>query len=195
MTRAAKLAALLSIAGTLASCSVSPSIAEEALCRPDNAGFPVLVAQAVPSATLLPCLRTLPPGWRYGGSQVRSGQSRFWLNSDRAGIHAVEVSLTPTCSVAGLADVTRASGELDVRVFLDPVSLHPYVADRYFVFTGGCVVYRYRFGDAEQGPELAFEVDDALTFVNRSVLVDLLQRFGDGATLCGAEAPPCVGED
>jgi hypothetical protein len=164
------------------------------MCEPSSAGYPVLVAQAVPSATLIPCIRGLRPGWSYGGSEVRDGVARFWLDSDRAGIHAVEVSLTRGCSVVGLADVTNASGELDVRVFLEPISVRPFSADWHFVFPGGCVTYRYRFGDVEQAPTLAFEADQALTFVPRSILVDLIED-AYGMTLCGAGAPPCVGED
>jgi hypothetical protein len=118
----------------------------------------------------------------------------LWLDSDRAGIHAVEVSLTPGCSVEGLTDVTAASGELDVQVFLEPITNSPFAADRHFVFPGGCVTYRYRFGDAEQAPILAFEADQALTFLPRSMLVALVEDQL-GMTLCGAEAPPCVGED
>jgi hypothetical protein len=178
----------------LTGCSVGTVRSEEATCDAPSGAYPVLAAQAVPSAVLLPCIRVFPAGWGYGGSEVRSERSRFWLDSDRAGIHAVEVSLTRGCSVAGLADVTTASGELDVRVFIEPITVRPFSANWHFVFPGGCVTYRYRFGDVEQAPILAFEADQALTFVPRSVLVDLVQDEL-GMTLCGAGAPPCVGED
>jgi len=178
----------------LAGCSVGTVRSQEATCDAPSGAFPVLVAQAVPSAVLLPCIRVFPAGWSYGGSDVRSGRSRFWLDSDRAGIHAVEVELTERCSVAGMSNVTASSRELGVLVYLEPITFRPYTADRVFVFHGGCVTYRYRFGDAEHAPILASEADEALTFVRRSVLVDLAQS-DLGLTLCGAEAPPCVGED
>jgi len=178
----------------LAGCAVGTERSQEATCDAPSGAYPVLAAQAVPSAVLLPCIRVFPAGWSYGGSEVRSGRSRFWLDSDRAGIHAVEVDLTDRCDVEGLQDVTSASGELDVRVYLRSITLSPYSADRIFVFTGGCVAYRYRFGDAEHAPTLASEANDALTFVRRSALVDLVQDEL-GLTLCGAEAPACVGED
>jgi hypothetical protein len=178
----------------LAGCSVGTVRSEEATCDAPDGAFPVLVAQAVPSAVLLPCIRVYPAGWSYGGSEVRTGQSRFWLNSDRAGFHAVEVELTRSCSVTGLPNVTASSGELGVRVFYDPITYRPFAADRHFLVPGGCVTYRYRFGDAEEAPNLAAEADDALTFVPRSLLVDLVDEEL-GLTLCGAVAPPCVGED
>lgn len=194
MNVAKRLIALLAVSGLFAGCSVGSNISEEATCDPNSAAFPVLAAQAVPSAVLLPCIRVFPAGWSYGGSEVRSGRSVFWLNSDRAGIHAVEIDLTPDCDVAGLDDVTSASGELNVRVYLRSISLSPFEADRIFVFPGGCVTYRYRFGGADKAPMLAAEVNDALTFLPRSLLVDLA-RSDLGTTLCGAGAPPCVGED
>jgi len=194
VSRTARVLALAAAVTLLASCSVATSRAGEAQCDPENAAHAILTAQSVPSATLLPCIRAFPAGWRYGGSEVRDGIARFWLDSDRAGIHAVEVSLTRTCEVEGLTNVTAASGELGVRVYYAPISLRPFAADRHFVFVGGCVTYRYRFADTEQAPMLAFEADDALTFYPRPRLAQLLQDEA-GVTLCGAGAPPCVGED
>ena len=70
----------------------------------------LLEAQAVPSATLIPCILPLPGGWSYGGSQVRSGLAQFWLDSDRAGTHAAEVRLTRACDLQG-----RPSSPFDRR--------------------------------------------------------------------------------
>src|SRR4029450_12853939 len=47
--------------------------------------FVVLMAQAVPSASRLPCIELLPPGWTVGDVFVRNGRARFALNSDRGG--------------------------------------------------------------------------------------------------------------
>jgi hypothetical protein len=61
------------------------------------------------------------------------------------------------------------------------------------VFPGGCVTYRFRFGgDAE--PTLALEVEEAVTFGLRTVLVQKIEQ-DFGLTLCGAGAPPCVAGD
>lgn len=191
--RAGRFVAAVATFALLASCSVGPSRAEEAMCDGLGRAGRILAAQAVPSATLVPCVRVYPPGWRYGGSEVRDGIARFWLDSDRAGIHAVEVTLLHRCTTEG-RNVTASSGELDVRVFLQPISLSPYAADRHFLFEGGCVTYRYRFADAPQAPLLAAEADDALTFIRRAELVELAESEA-GLTLCGAEAPPCIGEE
>ena len=75
-----------------------------------------LVAQAVPSATLIPCIDRLHTGWTYGGSEVRSGFVRFWLDSDRVGDSAVDVLMTRACNVAGEAVGDPAGGALDGRL-------------------------------------------------------------------------------
>lgn len=174
----------------LVGCRAEAGSATEANCPVEDSELFVLMAQSVPSATLLPCIASLPAGWSYGGSDVRSGSSRFWLDSDRAGIHAVEVTLTPSCGVDGATDVTNSTTEAGVRAFLDEFLLHPFRANRYFLFPGGCVAYRYRFGAAAD-PVLALEADEALTFGPRAKVVETVQREL-GLTLCGAGAPPCV---
>ncbi|HEX3192654.1 MAG TPA: hypothetical protein VHS30_23015 [Streptosporangiaceae bacterium] len=37
----------------------------------------ILAAQAVPSAALVPCVTTLPPGWQAGGADISSGHASF----------------------------------------------------------------------------------------------------------------------
>src|SRR5438105_2342496 len=65
----------------------------------------VLMAQAVPSATALPCVATLPSGWTFGQALIRDGRAHFWLDSDRAGRQAVGVTLAPACDVAAAQQV------------------------------------------------------------------------------------------
>ena len=181
------------VLSTLASCSARAGDASEADCPIEDGELFVLMAQSVPSATLIPCIAALPAGWAYGGSDVRDDVGRFWLDSDRGGIHAVEISLAPSCRIAGAVDVTNSTSEGGVRVFLDEFALHPFSANKYFVFPGGCVTYRYRFGPNAE-PTLALEADEAVTFGLRTVLVRQVQE-DLGLTLCGAGAPPCIGGD
>ena len=39
-----------------------------------------LEAQSVPSASLVPCVQSVPPGWRFAGANVRNGWSKYTLN-------------------------------------------------------------------------------------------------------------------
>jgi hypothetical protein len=177
----------------LSSCSIGSVIRTEASCNSDSGSFAVLSAQAVPSATLLPCIGDLATGWTYAGSDVVSGRSTFWLDSDRAGIHAVEVSLAASCSIQGMNDVTSYSTEQGVEVYRRPISPRPFEADFAYTFPGGCVTYRFRFADVDGSGTLVSEADQALTFLPRSKAVQLVHQ-AYGTTLCGADAPPCVGE-
>ncbi len=79
-----------------------------------------LMAQAVPSATLLPCVNSLNTGWTVGGMRVERGRAEFWLDSDRLGPRAVSVTLTrsrPMRSVHedAVADDPRAFNDTTTR--------------------------------------------------------------------------------
>ena len=77
-----------------------------------------------------------------------------------------------------------------MQEFVRTYDLEPFTADRYFLFPGGCVTYRYRFAVGAEAT-LALEADQAITFGLRSALVERVEdEFG--LTLCGAGAPPCL---
>ena len=65
------------LAGTMVGSGCAASHYQQVSCsgRSRQSIF-LLEAQAVPSATLIPCVLPLPGGWSYGGSQVRSGLAR-----------------------------------------------------------------------------------------------------------------------
>jgi hypothetical protein len=151
----------------------------------------LLEAQAVPSATLIPCILPLPGGWSYGGSQVRSGLARFWLNSDRAGTHAAEVRLTRACDVAGATEFSLRSPPAGLRGYEELTARQPPASVRYFVFPGGCVTERFSF-TRHSAPALYDQADQFLGFTPRTVYVHGV-RDDEGLTLCGAQAPPCPG--
>lgn len=177
------LAALQPACATSTSAILSCRLNEQSL---------ILTAQAVPSAALVPCVAELPAGWSYAGTDIRSGRARFWLDSDRGGLHAVEVELTRSCDTSKAVEVRPAPDESGARVYAEPISLEPALwANRYVVFPGGCTTYRYRF--VPDAPStLSLEAEEALGFFPRSALVqDVQDRFG--LTLCGAGAPPCEG--
>ncbi len=142
----------------------------------------ILMAQAVPSATSLPCLAELPSGWNVGGSDILSGRAHFLLNSDRAGNSAVTVTLTRTCDTAGAQRIP--SDHPGTSRFERPLSLRPqFTGLRFYTFPGGCVTYRYNFAPGAS-PVLAIAVDSAVTFVPRSTLVSDV-RHTEGLALCG----------
>jgi hypothetical protein len=116
---------------------------------------------------------------------------RFWLDSDRAGADAAEVRLTPTCDLTGATQLPPAKGTAAVRHYEEPTARQQHATVRYYLFTGGCVRYRFSF-TRQTAPELFDQADQFLGFTPRSVYVNGV-RDDQGLTLCGAEAPPCPG--
>jgi serine/threonine protein kinase len=152
----------------------------------------ILMAQAVPSASSVPCVAALPAGWDIGGVSVRRDKGAFWLNSSDAGSRAVEVTLRPSerCDVSGASEVP--TDEPGTQRFEQPEQLPPELrSTRTYLFDGGCVTYRFAF-DSGVNASAMIALDAALTFQPRSELVAEVERQS-GLTLCGAAAPECVG--
>lgn len=139
----------------------------------------VLMAQSVPSARQLPCIRSLPLGWSVSGSTIVRGRATFELLvmggdgvngsmqlqvGQGAGAPVVDVTLTPTCSPKN-SDSTITALEIE----------------------GGCVTYRSSLR-AGVGPVPSFDPGGGLSFVPRSQLVAFVDR-DENLILCGAEAP------
>jgi hypothetical protein len=165
-------------------------------CSAGDSAIFLLEAQAVPSATLIPCILPLPGGWSHGGAEVSSGLARFWVDSDRAGAHAAEVRLTRACDVSGAAQLPASSGEArlrryHLRRYEQPDAAPAHGTARYYLFTGGCVTYRLSF-TRQAAPALFDQADQFLGLTPRSLYVGGV-RDDTGLTLCGAEAPPCPG--
>lgn len=190
MIKRGRVALVMVIASaSLAGCT-STTRATPFCTNTDGSVF-VLLAQSVPSATQLPCVADLPAGWRYAGSEISSGLARFWLDSDRAGFHAVEVALRKSCDTTDAVEEQPAPDEAGTRVFVRPTSLTPsFRGERFLLFDGGCIDYTFRFASGASST-LAIEAIEALSLLPRATIVR--QVLDDpGLTLCGAGAPPCT---
>ena len=115
----------------LAGCGVAPTSssfteAREPSCRyqgREGTALMVLIAQAVPTASQLPCLELKPAGWSVSDVFVRNGRVRFGLNSDRVGQGAVQVVLQQFCA---LGKVTRVpSDHPGTRRYQEVISIEP----------------------------------------------------------------------
>jgi tRNA A-37 threonylcarbamoyl transferase component Bud32 len=145
----------------------------------------VLVAQAVPTATQVPCVAALPAGWEHGGAHIERGRATFWLDSDRGGARAVTVTLVPRddCDVGDAVPVP--SDELGTERFERPDRLRPGLrSTRYYLFPGGCVTYEFAFA-GEADPALLFSAEQALAFQPRTLLSQHVEET-TGLALCGA---------
>jgi hypothetical protein len=140
--------------------------------RGQSGGTPVVIleAQAVPSATLLPCIKLLPAGWSVSDVFIHNGRARFTLDSDRVGPRAVMVVLERYCQ---LPSVTRVpSDEPGTRRYEQIGEVRAGVGfngTRFYLFPGGCVTYRFKFRRGELAEPIG-EVTLAVSFVTRDAV-------------------------
>jgi len=141
----------------------------------------VLEAQAVPSATLLPCIKELPAGWSVSDAFIQNGRARFTLDSDRAGPRAVTVVLEQHCHLP--RGVTRVpSDESGTRRYEQVGEVRVgagYVGNRYYVFPGGCVTYSFRFSKEERAAPIG-DATLGLSFVSRESVRELVRTSTGG---------------
>jgi hypothetical protein len=164
---------------------------DQIACKSGDSAIFFLEAQAVPSATLVPCFYPLPVGWSYGESEARSGLVRAWLDSDRAGDRAVELVLTRTCDVSKSIRVHLAHAPPGLVRYDEPASVHLDSWASYYRFPGGCVTYRFSF-TRQTAPAIFEQADRFLGFNPRALYVASLQEQ-EGLSLCGTGVPPCPG--
>jgi tRNA A-37 threonylcarbamoyl transferase component Bud32/membrane-associated phospholipid phosphatase len=102
-----------------------------------------LMAQSVPSASLVPCLQLVPVDWKIANVAVNNGRSAITLD-DRGGRPAMRVELTASCDLAGATEVTsEQSGALRYRRTDPTASGFLATATRVYTFPGGCVTQRF----------------------------------------------------
>jgi tRNA A-37 threonylcarbamoyl transferase component Bud32/membrane-associated phospholipid phosphatase len=136
-----------------------------------------LQAQAVPSASLVPCVELLP-GWAVAGANARNGQSAFTLDHDRAGKAAMVVRLTPTCDPAGATQMP--SQRPGVRHYEQTERrADQFTATWYDQFPGGCVTSRLDSTSDVDG-KFATDAPLVLGFATRQALQDALAQRSNG---------------
>ena len=143
----------------------------------------VLMAQAVPTATQLPCVEVdnLTAEWSISDVFVRNGRARFALDSiHQLEHHAVVVVLERTCR---FGKVTRVpSDHPGIQRYQEVTEIRPGRQFRgavYYLFRGGCVTYRLDFRGGEQARPLG-DVVLALGFVARDAVATALREDSGG---------------
>jgi hypothetical protein len=137
-----------------------------------------LQAQAVPTASQVPCVRDLPVGWSVAMVTVNDGHSVLTLDHDRAGAAALVVRLTATCNPAGAAEGASAtSGVRHYQRIESPTG--EFTATWYDQFPGGCVTSRLHLTTDPNG-EFAAQAPQVLGFTSRAALQEALSQRSDG---------------
>ncbi len=166
--RVALAVAALVTATSLAGCAARYKPAVAPGCHTTDTL--VLMAQSVPSADRVPCIANLPAGWKFDDLDVRRGTSSFSLDSDRAGHRAVVVRLFPSCRPSRATEIASDEAGTQRLERVESV-VGEYRGIRYYIFDGGCVTYRFEFGQA--GLAFVNEVSLAIGFISREEIAEL----------------------
>lgn len=143
---------------------------EQVLPAPDCAegGTVVLVAQSVPSASLVPCFDALPEGWAVDTVRIGQDGTVIHFDSDRAGVDAAVFHYTAGCDVGEAVDAPSEyehSERFDLVERIDD----GFRAQRYYVFDGGCMWWEFDF-DRGATAALSIELGDRVHTTGRDEL-------------------------
>jgi tRNA A-37 threonylcarbamoyl transferase component Bud32 len=152
----------------------APIRAQTLRCEPHEPLL--LMAQSVPTASLVPCIELLPAGWTLGDVVVGNEGSRFTVTSDRGGVLVAE--LTTSCDLAGAVEVTseQPGARRYLRIERDAAGV---TTTRAYTFPGGCVTQRLVAPEASR-QQLAGEASSALGFTTRGALAASVRRDSGG---------------
>jgi hypothetical protein len=100
-----------------------------------------LEAQSVPSASLVPCIRSPLAGWTVTEVAINDGRSVVKINHDRAGPSAVVLRLTAACDPAGAVQAPSPAPGVRRYQRAGPRT-GEFRATWYDLFPGGCLTYQ-----------------------------------------------------
>jgi tRNA A-37 threonylcarbamoyl transferase component Bud32 len=137
-----------------------------------------LMAQSVPTASLIPCVQLIPVGWSVAEVAVNNGRSVIILDHDRGGNAALVIRLTASCALTGATEVT--SEQPGARRYLR-IDRHATgsSATRFYAFPGGCVTQRFSAA-APSALRMSDTAATELGFTTREELREALQERSDG---------------
>jgi tRNA A-37 threonylcarbamoyl transferase component Bud32 len=146
-----------------------------------------LMAQSVPSASLVPCVPSQVPGWKVADVAVNNGRSVIALDHDRAGKRAAVVRLAAGCDTAGTIETPSPTPLVQRYQRIDSAT-DAFGATWYDRFPGGCVTYRLHSTSDLEG-SFAIELPGLLGFTSRDTLhQELSQRSGGRLQLDAAQS-------
>jgi hypothetical protein len=138
----------------------------------------VLLAQAVPGASAVPCVRADPGRWVMSEFTVRDGSAVIGFAYQYGGPDRVTIELRPRCDVGDAKEVSSPHAGTR-RHNLDAVRNGRYANEIYFIYAGACTSVRF---DLEAtGAELrGAEFTGTLGFVTRAELDRQIRALTDG---------------
>ena len=172
---AAAIALVGSACGTTGALTSYPSA--QPTCSSKGIEPLVLVAQTVPTASMVPCIASYPAGWRLSGMTAHNGRATIKFDSDRGGHGALKVRLEHSCDVAGATEVP--TDQLGTRRYERILSIDGgFQAVRSYRFAGGCVTYVLNFHERSQA--LVNEASRAVNLITRTEVDRRFRASTDG---------------
>jgi hypothetical protein len=159
------------IALLIAGCSASELVSfRMPWCGAAGARTTLLMAQSTPGATLIPCIDrdALPATWTVEAMKIDSAHTRLAFMADMTmnTPKRFEVLLQNTCDMSDAVAVP--SDERGAKRFERVDSIDAgYAGERYYVFEGGCVTYRFD-ARVEGWSGFVHEASQLMTFISRA---------------------------
>ena len=138
-----KIGALLIVLGLVG--SACNSVQENSRPACDSFASLRLMSAAVPQAAYVPCVRSLPVGWRFGGMTIEDGEADFALRSEGG---TISVDLKHRCDTSKM--IRQTSDEPKARFYRSLQSNGKTQIGAY-VFAGGCAKYILRSASRPPG--------------------------------------------
>jgi hypothetical protein len=123
----------------------------------------VLMAESVPSASLIPCVRAVPDGWSFQSFVANDTVASFSLGRQDGGLLGVE--LRASCEPEGGSVPADEPGVHQYRSIQNGGATIVWTS----IFTGGCSRAQATFPSAPQASDVA-AVRAALSFIARDEL-------------------------
>jgi hypothetical protein len=187
--RAALLGAVAALALVTGGCGSSlyvgsdgpdPAVRGMRCEQPDDApsGMLVLFAQAVPSASSVPCLSSPIGNWIMSRFEVRDGSARVTLTDQYGADGHIAIELRASCDVGDAREVSSRHDGMQ-RFNRDAERAGRYTNEIHFRYPGACT--SLRFDLAASGAELrGAEIAGALDFIARETLDRQIRKASDG---------------
>jgi hypothetical protein len=168
-------AALASAAGGCGSVYIGTEGADPAThpmrCQQPSdepSGMQILLAQSVPTAAAVPCLRSETGDWVMTKFEVSDGLGRIELSHRYGDEDTATIDLTASCEVHDAEEVTSQFGGMR-KYGREQTFAGQYANETFYVYPGGCTWLRFRLSGSGAGLRSA-EIDGALGFVSRDQL-------------------------
>ena len=178
-----RVAVLVAVAAAVlaAGCSSAISTPLRVLpCTPSDDQLDkrmVLMAQSVPSASAVPCLRAELDNWFLDDVDSWDGRTNIEFSRliDQV---ALEIDLTPTCDRVGATET--ATDQPGTRRFDERIRTgSSYLDRRFYLLPGACMTYKFALTGT--GTEAAAqEISGAIGLVSRDRLGDQVRRYSGG---------------